>query len=68
MNQRKLHSGVSLIEVADSLILTEIENDAVLQPLLGERLSDTCIAIQPQAVPEVVRRLQSLGHMPMVID
>jgi hypothetical protein len=35
---------------------------------LGERLSDTCVAVQPQAAPEVVQRLRALGHMPRVIE
>jgi hypothetical protein len=26
-----------------------------------------CIAVQPQAIQEVTRRLQSLGHLPRVI-
>jgi len=68
VNGPKLHHGIALIEVADPLVVTEIENDAVLQPFLGERLSDSCIAVQPQAVPDVVRRLQSLGHLPRVHD
>ncbi|GMV93232.1 MAG: hypothetical protein AMXMBFR82_30100 [Candidatus Hydrogenedentota bacterium] len=68
MNGPKLHDGVALIEVTDPLVLTEIENDAVVQPFLGERLSPTCVAVQPQAVPDVVRRLQSLGHLPRVHD
>ncbi len=68
MENLKLHSGVALIEVSDPLILEEIQNDAVLEPYLGDRLSDTCIVVQPQGVAEVVRRLQSLGHMPRVIE
>ena len=68
MKGPKLHDGVALIEVADPLVLTEIESDAILQPFLGERLSDSCIAVQPQAVPDIVRRLQSLGHLPRVHD
>lgn len=58
------HSGVALIEVRDPFLLTEIENDSALQPFLGERLSDRCIAVQPQAVPEIMRRLHAMGHMP----
>jgi hypothetical protein len=68
MSEPKLHDGVALIEVADPFVLTEIESDVLLQPFLGERLSESCIAVQPQAVPDVVRRLQSLGHLPRVID
>ena len=66
MNDLKLHDGIAIIEVTDPLILTEIESDAGLQPFLGDRLSETCIAVQPQAIQEVTRRLQSLGHMPRV--
>jgi hypothetical protein len=63
----KVHEGVALIEVIDPLVLTEIESDLALEPFLGARLSERCIAVQPQALPEVVRRLQSLGHLPRVI-
>jgi len=67
MTQLKLHDGIAIIEVTDSLILTEMESDAGLRPFLGERLSDTCISVQPQAIQEVTKRLQSLGHLPRVI-
>lgn len=66
MKQLKLHDGIAIIEVADPLILTEMESDAGLRPFLGERLSDTCVAVQPQAIQEVTRRLQALGHLPRV--
>lgn len=66
MTRYKLHEGVAVIEVTDPLLLTEIESDPGLQPFLGDRLSETCIAVQPQAIQEVTRRLQSLGHMPRV--
>lgn len=68
MKTLKLHSGVALIEVKDPLLLTEIESDTSIQPFLGRRLSDRCIAVQPDAVSQVVRRLQALGHMPRVLD
>jgi hypothetical protein len=68
MSKSKLHAGVALIEVRDPLMLTEIENDPVLRPFLGERVSDVCVAVQPQAVPEVMERLQALGHMPRLQD
>lgn len=67
-HEAKLHKGVALIEVSDPLMLREIESDAALQAFLGERLSDRCIVVQPQAVSEVVRRLRALGHMPRVLD
>ena len=60
--------GIALVEVKDPLILTEMENDASLESFLGERLSDTCMAVQPQAVPEIVARLKALGHMPKVTE
>lgn len=68
MIQYKLHEGVALIEVADAMALTEIENDAVLRPYLGDRLTDCVIAVQPQALSEIVARLRSLGHMPRVLE
>ncbi|MBX7257451.1 MAG: hypothetical protein K1Y02_13895 [Candidatus Hydrogenedentes bacterium] len=66
MTGQKLHAGLAIIEVTDSMLLTEMENDPQIEKYLGERLSDLCVAVQPQAVPEVVRRLQSLGHLPRV--
>lgn len=68
MTQTKLHCGVALIEVRDPMTLTEIENDPGLRPFLGQRISDTCVAVQPQAVAEVMERLQALGHMPRLED
>ena len=67
MKVPKVHSGVALIEVSDPMTLTEIESDASLRVFLGERISDRCVAVQPQAVEEVVRRLRTLGHMPRVL-
>ena len=66
MKQRKLHDGIAVIEVTDPLILTEMESDAALRPFLGQRLSENTIAVQPQAIQEVTRRLQALGHLPRV--
>ncbi len=63
----KLHLGIALIEVNDPLVLTEIESDNALRALLGDQISDRCIAVQPQAVPDVVARLKALGHMPRVL-
>ncbi|HOE67749.1 MAG TPA: hypothetical protein PLO62_14615 [Candidatus Hydrogenedentes bacterium] len=64
----KLHGGIALIEVTDPMLLTEIESDPALRRFLGERLSDRCVAVQPQAVTEVVRRLQGMGHLPRVVE
>ncbi|HRI87280.1 MAG TPA: hypothetical protein PLJ47_18025 [Candidatus Hydrogenedentes bacterium] len=66
MKRYKVHEGIAIIEVTDPLILMEIESDQGLQPFLGDRLSSTCIAVQPQAIQEVTRRLQSLGHLPRI--
>lgn len=68
MPETKLHRGVALIEVNDPVILAEIESDTALQPFLGQRLSDCCIAVEPQSVADVVRRLQAMGHMPRVVE
>ena len=62
-----MHCGVALIEVRDPLLVTEIESDSQLQALVGARLSEFCIAAQPQAVSDVVARLKALGHMPKVL-
>ncbi len=68
MKRRKLHSGVALVHVNDPMVLAEIESDASLQPYLGQRLSDTCVAVEPHAVPDISRRLQSLGQLPRVVE
>lgn len=68
MNKLKLHEGIAIIEVDDPLILTEIESDGGLRPFIGEKLSDRCISVQPHAIQEVTKRLQSLGHLPRVIS
>lgn len=67
MRGTKLHRGVALIEVREPHLLAEIESDPVLSPFLGDRISSCCIAVQPQAVPEVLRRLRSLGHLPQLV-
>jgi len=68
MNRPKIHDGVALIEVDDPMMLAEITSDASLAGHLGECLSDRCVVVHPNGVSEVVKRLQSLGHMPRVID
>lgn len=67
MKDLKVHLGVALIEVNDPVLLAEIENDGALRAVIGERLSDYCIVVQPAAVQEVVKRLRALGHMPRLI-
>ena len=64
----KVHKGIALLEVQDPLVLEEIQRDPALKAFLGERLSDHCIAVQPQAVEDVVKRLQALGQMPRVVE
>ncbi len=68
MNRPKLHEGVALIEVDEPLMLTEIESDASLAVHLGERLSQHCVAVRPEGISDIVKRLQALGHMPRVTD
>ena len=68
MDEAKLHHGVALIEVSDPLLLTEIESDSILKRFIGERLSEHCIAVRPEACAEVIHRLQALGHMPSVMN
>ena len=64
----KIHKGIALLEVQDPLVLEEIQRDPTLKAFLGERLSERCIAVQPQAVEDVVKRLQALGQMPKVVE
>jgi hypothetical protein len=66
MRKPKCHEGIALIEVSDPLVLTEIESDPQLQAFLGDRLEDCWVAVQPHAVPEILKRLKALGHLPKV--
>jgi len=67
MRGTKLHRGVALIEVRESHLLAEIESDPVLSPFLGDKISSRCIAVQPQALSEVLRRLRAIGHLPQLV-
>lgn len=66
MKKPKCHEAIALIEVSDPLVLTEIENDSQMQAYLGDRLDERWVAVQPQAVPEILKRLKALGHLPKV--
>jgi hypothetical protein len=68
MKKTKVHRGVGVVYVTDPMLLTEMENDSALQPFLGERLGELSIAVQSQAIPDVVRRLRAMGHMPRVLE
>jgi hypothetical protein len=68
VSKAKIHKGIALLEVQDPLILEEIQRDPALKAFLGDRLSGHWIAVQPQAVEDVVKRLQALGHMPRVLE
>jgi hypothetical protein len=63
-----LHTNLTLIEVADPLLLEELRADRRLAPLLVAQLSDRVVIVKPVAEEEVMRALLRAGHTPKVIN
>jgi hypothetical protein len=63
-----LHTNVTLIEVADPLLLEELRADRRLAPLLVAQLSDRVVIVKPGAEEAVMRALLKSGHTPKVIN
>jgi hypothetical protein len=61
-----LHTNLTLIEVADPLLLEELRADRRLAPLLVAQLSDRVVIIKPGAEEAVMRALLRAGHTPKV--
>jgi hypothetical protein len=62
-----LHTNLTLIEVADPLLLEELRADRRLAPLLVAQLSDRVAVVKPGGEEEVMRALLKAGHTPKVI-
>ena len=63
-----LPTNLTLIEVADPLLLEELRADRRLAPLLVAQLSDRVVLVKPGAEEEVMRALLRAGHTPKVIN
>jgi hypothetical protein len=63
-----LHTNLTLIEVADPLLLEELRADRRLAPLLVAQLSDRVVIVKPGAEEAVMRALLKAGHTPKVIN
>ncbi|MGE3540617.1 MAG: hypothetical protein AB7N91_24655 [Candidatus Tectimicrobiota bacterium] len=62
-----LHSHLSLIEVADPLLLEELRADRRFGPLLVAQLSDCVAVVKPGASEGLLRALLRAGHTPRVV-
>ena len=63
-----LHTNLTLIEVADPLLLEELRADRRLAPLLIAQLSDRVAVVKPGEEEGVMRALLRAGHTPKVIN
>ena len=63
-----LHTNLTLIEVADPLLLEELRIDRRLALLLVAQLSDRVVIVKPGAEEAVMRALLRAGHTPKVIN
>ncbi len=63
-----LHTNLTLIEVADPLLLEELRADRRLAPLLVAQLSDRVAVVKPGEEEGIMRALLRAGHTPKVIN
>ena len=63
-----LHTNLTLIEVADPLLLEELRADRRLAPLLVAQLSDRVAVVKPGEEEGVMRALLRAGHTPKIIN
>lgn len=63
-----LHTNLTLIEVADPLLLEELRADRRLAPLLVAQLSDHVAVVKPGGSEWILRALLKAGHTPKVIN
>src|SRR5262249_22247300 len=57
-----LHTNLTLIEVADPLLLEELRADRRLAPLLVAPLSDRAVLVKPGDEEPVTRAYRKAGH------
>ena len=63
-----LHANLTLIEVADPLLLEELRADRRLGPLIVAQLSDRVAAVKPDDSDRLLKQLLKAGHTPKVIE
>jgi hypothetical protein len=63
-----LHANLTLIEVADPLLLEELRADRRLGPMIVAQLSDQVAVVKPEDSERVIKQLLKAGHTPRVID
>ena len=63
-----LHANLTLIEVADPLLLEELRADRRLGPMIVAQLSDRVAVVKPGHSEWVIKQLLKAGHTPKVID
>lgn len=63
-----LHANLTLIEVADPLLLEELRADRRLGPMIVAQLSDQVAVVKPEDSERVIKQLLKAGHTPKVID
>ena len=63
-----LHTNLTLVEVADPLLLEELRADRQLGPLLLAQLSDCVAVVKPGGGEQVMRALLKAGHTPKVLN
>ncbi len=68
MNSPILHENLSLIEVADHLILDDLYADPHVAQFLLTRLSPTVAVVAPDQMDALLARLLKLGQTPKVLE
>lgn len=63
-----LHANLTLIEVADPLLLEELRMDRRFGPLIVAQLSDRVGAVKPDDSERLLKQLLKAGHTPKVIE
>jgi hypothetical protein len=63
-----LPANLTLIEVADPLLLEELRADRRLGPMIVAQLSDQVAVVKPEDSERVIKQLLKAGHTPKVID
>ena len=70
MTQTKntLHENLSIIEVADEVLLNTLLADSRAAQWILTRLSDRVAIVAPGGFDSLLERLKKLGHTPKVLE
>lgn len=63
-----LHTHLTIIEVAEPLILEELKADRRLGPMIVAQLSDRLAVVLPGGCDQFIKQLLRAGHTPKVIE